>query len=552
MAKQLLFSNDARQSLSRGVNILAQAVVTTLGPRGRNVALDKKWGSPNVVHDGVSVAKEIELEDPFENMGAQLAKEAASKTADVAGDGTTTSTLLAQSIVNIGIKNITAGANPMILKKGIEKAVAVVIEEIKKASEDIPLEDEEKVAQVATISAADETIGKLIATAFRRIGKDGVITVEEGKGLDMEIDYKEGMEFDKGYASPYFVTDPDKMTAEIEDAYILITDKKISAVSDILPFLEKFVKVSKSLVIIADDVDGEALATLVVNKLRGTFNTLVVKAPGFGDRRKEMLQDIAILTGAQVVSEDTGAKLESVDIDVLGRADKVWSDRENTRIIGGRGNEANIKARISQIKKELDSSTSDFDKEKLQERLAKMTGGVAVINVGATTEIELKEKKERVDDAVSATKAALEEGTVPGGGVTLLRARKALLKLKESTKLPEEQVGIDIVYESLAQPLFMITKNAGMDAGWVVRKIEESNTYDYGFNAATLEFGSLLKQGIIDPTKVIRSALENAASVAIMILTTEALVTDIPEKKDDMSGAGGMGGGMGGGMPGMM
>src|SRR3989338_4493118 len=426
MAKQLKFSDDARQSLVRGVNILAKAVVTTLGPRGRNVALDKKWGAPNVVHDGVSVAKEIELEDPFENMGAQLAREAASKTADVAGDGTTTSTLLTQAIVNMGMKNITAGTNPMVLKRGVEKAVEVAVQEIKRMSENIPLDNVEKVAQVATISAADEKIGIMIAEAFKRIGKDGVITVEEGKGLEVEIDYKEGMEFDKGYASPYFVTNPDKITAEVEDAYLLITDKKISAVADILPFLEKFVKVSKSLVIVADDVDGEALATLVVNKLRGTFNTLIVKAPGFGDRRKAMLQDIAILTGATVVSEDTGAKLDTVDVDVLGKADKIWADKENTRIIGGKGNSAAIKARVAQIRHEIEESTSDFDKDKLKERLAKLSGGVAVINVGAATEIELKEKKERVDDAVSATKAALEEGIVPGGGVTLLRARKAL------------------------------------------------------------------------------------------------------------------------------
>jgi len=546
MAKQLKFSDDARQSLTRGVNLLAKAVVTTLGPRGRNVALDKKWGGPNVVHDGVTVAKEIELEDPFENMGAQLAREAASKTADVAGDGTTTSTLLTQSMVNMGMKNITAGSNPMILKRGIEKAVETVIAEIKKMSEDIPLQNEEKVSQVATISAADENIGKLIAVAFKKVGKDGVITVEEGRGLEVEIDYKEGMEFDKGYASAYFVTDPDKMVAEVDDAYILITDKKISSVSDILPFLEKFVKISKSLVIIADDVDGEALATLVVNKLRGTFNTLIVKAPGFGDRRKAMLQDIAILTGATVVSEDTGAKIESIDVDVLGRADKVWADKENTRIIGGKGENSSIKARVAQIRREIDESTSDFDKEKLQERLAKLSGGVAVINVGAATEIELKEKKERVDDAVSATKAALEEGIVPGGGITLLRARKSLLKLKETLKTDEEKVGVDIVYQALGEPVSMLAQNSGVDAGWVLRKVEESTKVDFGFNAATLEFGSMLKQGIVDPTKVIRSALENAASVAIMILTTEALITDLPEKKDDNMPPAGCG------MPGMM
>src|SRR3990167_10291676 len=419
MAKQIIYGDEARQKLTSGVNQLARAVVTTLGPRGRNVGIDRKWGAPTVVHDGVTVAKEIDLEDPFENMGAQMVKEAASKTSDVAGDGTTTSTLLTQAIVNLGMKNITAGTNPMMLKKGIEKAIEATVAEIKKSSKNIPLEDKASVAQVATISAADDKIGKIIAEAFGQVGKDGVITVEEGRGLDMEIDYKEGMEFDKGYASHYFVTNPDRMTAEIESPYILITDKKISAVSDLLPFLEKFVKVSKSLVIIADDVDGEALATLVVNKIRGTFNALVVKAPGFGDRRKEMLQDIAVLTGATVVSEDTGSKLESIDIDVLGQADKIWTDKDNTRIIGGHGNVKTIQARVAQIRREIEDSTSDFDREKLQERLAKLTCGVAVINVGATTEIEMKDKKERATDAVAATKAALEEGIVPGGAVAL-------------------------------------------------------------------------------------------------------------------------------------
>lgn len=553
MAKQITFSDDARQKLAEGVNILAKAVTTTLGPRGRNVALDKKWGSPSIVHDGVSVAKEIELEDPFQNMGVQLAKEAASQTADVAGDGTTTSTLLMQSLVNLGMRNITAGHNPMILKRGIEQAVDVVVDEIKKSSKNIPLKDEEAVAQVATISAADEKIGKLIASAFSKVGKDGVITVEEGKGLEMEVDYKEGMEFDKGYASPYFVTNSDKMTAEIDDAYLLVTDTKISAISDLLPLLEKFVKISKNLVIIADDVDGEALATLVVNKLRGTFNTLVVKAPGFGDRRKAMLEDIAILTGATVVSEETGMKLESVEVDVLGRADKVTSDKDTTRIIGGQGNASALKSRVSLIKSEIESTTSDFDREKLQERLAKLAGGVAVINVGATTEIELKEKKERVDDAVSATKAALDEGIVPGGGVTLLKARKVLETLREKAETEEERSGIDIVYRSLAEPVKMLAKNSGVDAGMVLHKIEESKKVDFGFNARTLTFGSMLSMGVVDPTKVVRSALENAASVATMILTTEALVTDIPEKNKESEGAGGMGGGMpGGGMPGLM
>ncbi|MFQ5452104.1 MAG: chaperonin GroEL [Candidatus Paceibacterota bacterium] len=553
MAKQLQFSDDARQSLSRGVNLLAKAVTTTLGPRGRNVALDKKWGAPNVVHDGVSVAKEIDLEDPFENMGAQLVKEAADKTNDVAGDGTTTSTLLAQAMVNLGLRNITAGSNPMILKRGVEKATEIVIEEIGRMSKRIPLDDEEAVTQVATISAADEQIGKTIAEAIKKVGKDGVVTVEEGKGLHVEIDYKEGMEFDKGYASPYFATDAEKMVAEVESAYILLTDKKIGAVSDLVPFLEKFVKISKNLVIIAEDVEGEALATLVVNKIRGTFNALVVKAPGFGDRRKEMLEDIAVLTGATVISEDMGVKLENVEVDVLGRADKVWSDKEVTRIIGGKGDKKAITARVAQIRREIKDSTSEFDREKLQERLAKLTGGVAVINVGAATEIELKEKKERVNDAVAATKAALEEGIVAGGGITLLKARGKLAKFKNTLEFDEEKTGVDIVYNALGQPLRMIAANAGADDGWVLKKVEKSNKADFGFDAMTRTFGSMTKRGIVDPTKVVRSALENAASVATMILTTEALVTDIPEKENPPAGGppagmGGMGGGM---MPGM-
>lgn len=532
MAKQIKFSEEAREKLAKGVNILAKAVVTTLGPRGRNVALDRKWGAPNVVHDGVSVAKEIELEDPFENMGAQLVKEAASKTNDVAGDGTTTSTLLTQAMVNMGMKNITAGANPMILKKGIDEAVKTVVEQIKKMAKKVSIDNKEELIQVATISAADPQIGEKIAEAFEKVGKDGVITVEEGKGLQMEIEYKEGMEFDRGYASPYFVTDPEKMVAEIEDPYILITDKKISAISDLLPFLEKFVKVSKNLVIIADEVEGEALATLVVNKLRGTFNALVVKAPGFGDRRKEMLQDIAILTGGTVISEELGKKLENVEVDDCGRAEKVWADKENCRIIGGKGSQKEIQARIAQIRREIDQTTSEFDKEKLQERLAKLTGGVAVINVGAATEVEMKEKKERVNDAVAATKAALEEGIVAGGGVTLLQARKSLEGLKKKMETEEEKTGVEIVYKALAEPIKMIAENSGADPGWILRKVEESKDPDYGFDALTLEFGSMFKRGIVDPAKVVRSALENAASVATMILTTEALVTDIPEKKE--------------------
>lgn len=532
MAKQIIFSEEAREKLVKGVNILAKAVITTLGPRGRNVALDRKWGAPNVVHDGVSVAKEIELENPFENMGAQLVKEAASKTNDIAGDGTTTSTLLAQTMVNLGMKNITAGANPMILKKGIEESVQAVVSEIKKMAKRVSIDNKEELIQVATISAADRQIGEKIAEALEKVGKDGVITVEEGKGLQMEIEYKEGMEFDRGYASPYFVTEPEKMTAEVEDPYILITDKKISAISDLLPFLEKFVKISKNLVIIADEVEGEALATLVVNKLRGTFNALVVKAPGFGDRRKEMLQDIAILTGGTVISEDLGKKLENVEIDDCGRADKVWADKENCRIIGGKGNEKEIKARVAQIRREIEQTTSEFDKEKLQERLAKLTGGVAVINVGAATEVEMKEKKERVNDAVAATKAALEEGIVAGGGVTLIHARKTLEELKKKMEFDEEKTGLEIVFRSLAEPTKKIAENSGMDAGWILRKIEETKDTDYGFDALTLEFGSMFKRGIVDPAKVVRTALENAASVAMMILTTEALVTDIPEKKE--------------------
>ncbi|MBI4100629.1 chaperonin GroEL [Candidatus Microgenomates bacterium] len=541
MAKQLKFSEEARQSLLRGVNILAQAVVTTLGPKGRNVALDKKWGAPSVVHDGVSVAKEVELEDPFENMGAQLIKEAASKTNDVAGDGTTTATLLAQSIVNNGLKNITAGANPMILKRGIEKGVEAVVAEIQKMAK--PVKGKEGIAQVATISAADSQIGNLIAEALEKVGKDGVVTVEEGKGLVMEIDYKEGMEFDKGYASAYFVTNAERMEAEIENPYILITDKKISAIADLLPFLENLVKVTKSLVIIADEIEGEALATLVVNKLRGTFNCLAIKAPGFGDRRKEMLEDIAILTGGTVISEDTGRKLDNVSIEDCGQAEKVWADKENCRIIGGKGQMTKIRARIGQIKREIAETTSEFDREKLEERLAKLSGGVAVLQVGAATEVELKEKKERVTDAVAATKAAIEEGIVPGGGVALLRARRVLEKVKSNLSLDDEKTGVDLLYGALSQPIRGIAKNSGVDDGWVLKKVEESKEVDFGFDALTLEFGPVLAKGIVDPAKVTRSAVQNAASAGTMILTTEALITDLPEKEKAPMGM--PGGGMG-------
>jgi len=530
MAKQIKYSKDARKALKSGVDQLADAVVTTLGPKGRNVALDKKWGAPNVVHDGVAVAKEIELKDPFENMGAQLIKEAASKTSDVAGDGTTTATLLAQSIINKGFDKVNTEANPMIMKVGMEKGVLEIVKRIKEMA--VPVKDAD-VAKVATISAQDVEIGQRIAEAMKKVGKNGVVTVEEGKGLELSVEYKEGMEFDKGYASAYLVTNPEKMEAEIEDPYILVTDKKISNLAELLPFLENLVKVSKNLVIIADEIEGEALATLVVNKLRGTFNTLAVKAPGFGDRRKELLEDIAILTGGTVISEDTGRKFDSVTIEDCGRADKVWADKENTRIIGGKGNPEVLKSRVAQIKKAVEESTSDFDKEKLQERLAKLAGGVAVINVGAATEIEMKEKKERVIDAVAATKAALEEGIVPGGGVTLLRARAVLEKLSKSLKVKDEVVGVEILSESLTEPIKRIVENAGKDPAAVLQKVESSKEDDFGFNVMTMEYGSMIKAGIIDPAKVTRTAVQNAVSVAMMVLTTEALITDIPEEKKE-------------------
>jgi len=541
MAKQLKFSEDARQSLMAGIDIVAKAVVTTLGPKGRNVALDRKWGAPNIVHDGVSVAKDIDLADPFENMGAQLVKEAASKTNDAAGDGTTTSTLLAQVISRAGMKNITAGANPMIVKKGMEKAVASAVAELKKIGK--PIKNKEEIEQVAVVSAGDEAIGKKIAEALEKVGRDGVVTVEEGKGLEIEIEYKEGMEFDRGYVSPYFVTNPERMEAEIDNPYLLITDKKISSIQDLLPFLEKFVKVSKDLVIIADEIEGEALATLVVNKLRGTFNILAVKAPGFGDRRKEMLEDIAILTGGTVISEDTGRTFESIELTDLGQADKVWTDKDNARIIGGKGAASDIKARISLIKRQIGETDSDFDREKLEERLAKLSGGVAQINVGAATEIELNEKKERVKDAVGATKAAVEEGIVPGGGVALLKAKAAVAKLSSTNK--DEQIGIDIIESALEEPLRWLVKNAGADDGYVLKKIEEKSDSDYGYDVLTGKFGSMAKFGLLDPLKVTRSALQNAASVAMMVITTEALVTDIPEEKSDSPASGGMPGGMG-------
>lgn len=562
MAKQLKFSEDARQSLLAGVNKLAQAVVTTLGPKGRNVALDKKWGAPNVVHDGVTVAKEIELSDPFENMGAQLVKEAASKTGDVAGDGTTTATAIAQEIVNRGFALTSQGIDPMQLKLEINSGVERVLEALDKMKKPIRGDD---ILKIATISAQDEEIGKMIAGALEKVGKDGVVTVEEGKGLALEIEYKEGMEFDKGFASAYFVTNPDKMEAEIEDPYILITDKKISSLQELLPFLENLIKVSKNLVIIADEIDGEALATLVVNTLKGTFRAMAVKAPGFGDRRKDMLQDIAVLTGGTVISEDTGRKLDSVTLDDCGRTDKVWADKDNCRIIGGAGNKAALAARVKQIKAELAETTSDYDKEKLQERLAKLAGGVAVINVGAATEVESKEKKERVNDAVAATKAAIEEGVVPGGGVALYRAREALVLSRaeldkgigQTPVLEYREHGLSgwkILYEALESPLVGILANANRNPIWIngiVRKIRypegpARGNLNWGYDLAKEKFGDMLEMGIIDPAKVTRLALQNAASVATMILTTEVLVTDIPEKKETpmMPPGGGMGGGM--------
>lgn len=548
MAKQIKYSSDARQSLVAGVNKLADAVATTLGPKGRNVALDKKWGAPSVIHDGVSVAKEVELPDPFENMGAQLVKEAASKTADIAGDGTTTATILARTIVNEGVKMITAGANPMVMRRGIQKASNFVVDELKKVKKDIKIED---AANVATISAGDAVLGQLIADALKKVGgKDGVVTVEEGKGLETTWEHKEGMQFDRGYASPYFVTNPDKMIAELEDPYILITDKKISAISDLLPFLEKLVKVTKNLVIIADDVEGEALTTLIVNKLKGTFNALVIKAPGFGDRRKAMLEDIAILTGGTVISEELGKKLENAEIEDCGRADKVKADKEYTSIIGGKGDNTAIKARTAQIRQEMAASTSDFDREKLQERLAKLSGGVAVINIGAATEVELKDKKERVIDAVAATKAALEEGIVPGGAIALLDISQRMSRTQVGKDAHADEVfGYEIVKRALEAPFAKLMENAGVDAGLLLAKARIVSSKGQGFNVLELESEEdakaidMVAAGIIDPLKVVRSAVENSTSIASMILTTECLITDIPEKNPP---AGGMPGGMGG------
>jgi len=525
MAKQILYGEEARRALKAGIDALANAVKVTLGPRGRPVALDRKFGAPNVINDGVSIAKDIELPDPFENMGAQLVKEAAIKTNDKCGDGTTTATVLAQAIVTGGFKNIAAGADAMSLKRGVEKGVEAIVKELKKMS--IPVTTKEQVAQVATISAADAEIGNLIAEVMEKVGKDGVITVEESKGLLFEKEYVEGMEFDRGYISPYFITNPELMKTELDDPYILITDKKISAIADILPVLEKILQVSKNLVIIAEDVEGEALATLVVNKLRGTLNCLAIKAPGFGDRRKAMLEDIAILTGGKVISEEIGKKLDSTTVADLGRARKVVADKDNTTIVEGKGSEGDIQGRIKQIKAQVDETTSDYDKEKLQERLAKLAGGVAVIKVGAATEVELKEKKHRVEDALSATRAAVEEGILPGGGVALINASPALDKVKAEA---DEATGLAILKRALEEPMRWIAENAGQEGSVVVDKVKRSKK-GVGYDALKGDYGDMVAKGIIDPLKVTRTGLENASSIANMILTTESLVTDIPEKE---------------------
>ena len=539
MAKQIIFGEDVRRSLKKGIDVLTDVVKVTLGPKGHPVALDKKWGAPSVVDDGVAIAKEIELSEPFENMGVQLVKEAASKTNDDCGDGTTTSTILAHAMITGGFKNVAAGADPLALKRGIEKAIGTIVEELKKAS--TPVRDKEQIAQVATITAKDREIGDLIAEVMDKVGKDGVITVEESKGIAFETEYVEGMQFDRGYISPYFITNPDRMETVIEDPYILITDKKISAIADLLPALEKILQVSKNLLIVAEDVEGEALATLVVNKLRGTLNILGVKAPGFGDRRKAMLEDMAILVGGKVISEEVGRKLDSVTVEDLGRARRVTSDKDKTTIVEGKGAEEEIKGRIKQIKIQIEESTSDFDREKLQERQAKLAGGVAVIKVGAATEVELKEKKHRVEDALSATRAAVEEGILPGGGVALLNSLSVLDKLELEG---DEATGADIIRKAMEEPIRWIAINAGQDGSVTVDAVKKSST-GVGYDAQAGDFGDMVKKGIIDPTKVVRTALQNAASVASMVLITESLVTDIPEKEKAPPMPGG-GGGMGG------
>ena len=541
MPKQIKFEIQAREAVKRGVDILANTVKTTLGPRGRNVVLDKGFGTPVITNDGVTIAKEIDLKDRFENIGAEIVKEVASKTNDVAGDGTTTAVLLAQAIISEGLKNVTAGANPMVLRRGIEKATKAIVAELGRMSKKISTKEE--IAQVATISAQDEEVGKLIADAMDEVGKDGVITVEESQTFGLEKEVVEGMQFDKGYISPYMITDTEKMESVFEDPYILITDKKIASINDILPLLEKMAKSGKKdLVIIAEEVEGEALATLVVNKLRGTFNALAIKAPGFGDRRKEMLNDIAVVTGGKVISEEVGLKLENTEINMLGKARKVAATKETTTIIEGKGKKSDISARVAQIRKQLDVSTSSFDKEKLQERLAKLAGGVAVIKVGAATELEQKEKQHRVEDALEATKAAVEEGVVVGGGVALLRAVKVLDNLKLDG---DEATGVNIMKKALREPLRQIAYNAGVDGSVIVNAVSEKEG-NFGYNAAENRYEDLVKAGIVDPTKVTRSALQNAASAAAMMLTTEAAVVDLPEEKKEEMPRGGMPGGMGG------
>jgi chaperonin GroEL len=541
-AKAILFDAEARKALEHGIDTLANAVRVTLGPRGRNVVLDKKFGSPTITNDGVTIAKEIEIDNPFENMGAQLLREVASKTNDVAGDGTTTATVLAQAMIKEGMKNVTAGTNPMLIKRGIEKAVEAVVEEIKKMA--VPVEDKAMITEVASIAANnDKAIGKIIADALENVGKDGVVTVEESKTMATNLEHVEGMQFDKGYISPYFVTDSERMEAELNEPYILITEKKISAVADILPILEKTVQMQKPLVIIAEDVDGEALATLVVNRLRGTLHVLGVKAPGFGDRRKEMLKDIATLTGGQVIADELGLKLDKVTVDMLGRASRVKSTKEETTIVEGKGKQPEIQGRIEQIKRQIKETDSDYDREKLQERLAKLAGGVAVIRVGAATETELKEKKHRMEDALSATRAAVEEGIVPGGGTALLQASNVLEKLKVGT---DEHVGVAIVRRALEEPLRQIANNAGAEGSVVVEKVKGLAKGE-GFDAMERTYKPMTKAGIVDPVKVTRSALQNAASIAAMVLTTETLVTEKPEKKSSGGGHGHSHGPMGGG-----
>ena len=540
MAKQLFFDTDARNRIKKGVDTLANAVKVTLGPQGRNVILEKKFGASTITKDGVSVAKEIELEDPIENMGAQMVKEVASKTADAAGDGTTTATVLAQAIISEGLKNVAAGANPMDLKRGIDKATLAVVENLKQQSQAVG-NNNDKIRQVATVSANnDETIGRLIAEAFTKVGKEGVITVEEAKGTATTVEVVEGMEFDRGYISPYFVTNPEKMEADMQNPYVLIYDKKISTMKDMLPLLEKTAQSGRPLLIVAEDLDGEALATLVVNKIRGTLKIAAVKAPGFGDRRKEMLEDIAVLTGGIVISEERGYKLENADMSYLGTADAVTIDKDNTTIVGGKGKKEDIQARVAQIKAQIAASTSDYDKEKLQERLAKLSGGVAVLYVGAATEVEMKEKKDRVDDALHATRAAIEEGIVPGGGVAYIRAIESLNGLTGANA--DENTGIAIVRRAIEEPLRQIVRNCGLEGSIVVQAVRQGKD-DYGFNARTEQYESLLPAGVIDPTKVTRIALENAASIASLLLTTECVVSDIPKKENaTVPGPAGMGG----------